>query len=152
LQICRVLFRLWSAAALAGIAVLPNSVASATTPSRLWWGVERIVVVCDADSASQKFQASVCDAVIARLRSRMSRPVVSQADSKGGDPAADLLIKVSARLTQPNVLELTVRPKRIEIMNEAPAALVAIVQGDVAQTGALESLVARSLEKILTTN
>ena len=82
----------------------------------------------------------------------MSRPVVSQADAKGGDPAADLLIKVSARLTQPNVLELTVRPKRVEIMNEAPAALVATVQGNVAQTGALDSLVARSLEKILATN
>jgi hypothetical protein len=86
------------------------------------------------------------------VRSRVSRPVVSRAEAKEGDPASDLLIKVSARGAQLSALELTVSPKRIEIMNRAPAALIATVEGSADTPAALQTLVARSLEKILPNN
>ena len=140
---------MFSAAAVASLVMVPATGASGTTPSRLWWGVERIVVACDGDAGAQDLERAVCSALIANVRSRVSLPVVNHADSKGGLLASDLMIKVAAEQSRASGLKLTVRPKRVEIMNEAPAALVTTVHGDVAKPGALDSLVARSLEKIL---
>jgi hypothetical protein len=141
-----------SAAGLAGLTLVSVPPASATTPSRLWWGVERIVVVCDADASADNLESDLCAAVTAHIRSRVSRPVITQAERKGGDPAADLLIKVSARRSEPGMIELIVRPKRIEIMNEAPPELISTVQGSASTQAALDTLVARSLQKILPSN
>ena len=134
--------------------LVTGSPASATTPSRLWWGVERIVVSCDGDAETQKLESAVCAAVQDEVRSRLSRPVMTRAEAKaaGGDLAADLIIKVSARRLDPGTVELTVRPKRIDIMNEAPPALIATVAGPADTPAALAALVAQSLVKILPAN
>ena len=139
-------------AVLAGTAVMAGGPAFATTPSRLWWGVERVVLACEVDAGAQQFEASICAAAKAHLQSHVTQPVMVRADATGGDPAADLILTVSARSTRPGGLELTVRPKRIEIMNQAPSSLVTTVEGDADTPAALAALVAKSLAKIVPAN
>ena len=132
--------------------MLTGASANATTPSRLWWGVERIVVACDVDAGAESMKAALCQATTDFIRSRVSQPVVARADAKGGDPAADLIVMISARPSGPSSLELTVRPKRIEIMNQAPASLVTTVVGSANTPAALAALVEKSLAKVVPVN
>ena len=46
-----------------GAALLTGASANATTPSRLWWGVERIVVACDVDAGAESMKAALCQAI-----------------------------------------------------------------------------------------
>ena len=142
----------FATAIFAGTAVTAGGPAFATTPSRLWWGVERIVVSCEVDANARALEPALCAAISDHLKARAGRPVVMRAEAKGGDPAADMVVTVSARSVRPDVLELTVRPKRIEIMNQAPASLVTTVEGNADTPAALAALVEKSLLKIVPAN
>ena len=137
-------------------AVAATTAAHAATPSRLWRGVERVVVDCRIDSTvPSSVAASICDRYLKLVQARTSYPVSAPSDLKDRDHEAELLLRVAAGMTRSadgtSALALSVEPRRIGFMNEAPAALVANVQGAVAGAGQpmLDTLIAQSLNKVL---
>lgn len=132
--------------ALAGAAALSVD-AGAATPSRLWWGVERILVDCAAEASLPPSSAALlCDQYLQQIRARTSYPVAIRSSSRPGDPESELWLKIELAPGAAGTVQLIVEPRRPGVMNKAPETLVSRVQGPLSQSA---SLVSESLNKVL---
>ena len=136
--------------AAAALGVTVAAAPTAANPSRLWWGVERIVVACDFDASvtDPELRSDLCADIVAAVRARTPYPVASSTELTDRDPVSELLLKVSASQPTRGAVQLLVQPHRFGLMTKAPPSLVSSVQGPANDRAALMRLIDQSLKKI----
>jgi hypothetical protein len=89
--------------------------AGASTPSNLWWGVERIAVRCEAAPTASALADEICDTAVVELARQVSMPVVV-ADASRRARSSDLFLDIEVTLAPSNVgdreLRLAMRLRR----------------------------------------
>ena len=136
---------------------IPLAAAHSTTPSTLWWGVERILVDCNGEeSLSPTLESRLCAEVVAEIAGRTAFPVVARGTAARRDPESDLIVRVNARMATESggrpTLVLSVRPHRYGMGARRGPRPEKIVEGafdDHGHVPTLQAMITESLEAIL---